>query len=122
MQMLMIIVESEAKEKVEAVLASRDGARGHAQGGAQGGAPRLAKGDAHEAPHRWIGYTEIPGVHGSGRTGPRLGSRAFPETSSILFAVVESEAVEGLVEGVRAAAGPRDGSVLMILWGVDRML
>lgn len=53
MQMLMIIVESTHKEKVEAALTD----------------------------HHVLGYTEIPTVYGVGQTGIRLGSRAFPESS-----------------------------------------
>jgi hypothetical protein len=65
MQMLMIIVESQHKAKVEATLSE----------------------------HRVVGYTEIPTVYGAGTTGMRLGSRAFPETSSIIFTVVKKEKV-----------------------------
>jgi hypothetical protein len=94
MLMLMAIVTSEARERVEAVLAE----------------------------HRVSGYTEIPAVHGTGRTGLRLGSRAFPETSSILFTVVERAKADELIDALRAAAGDSEGSIRLILWGVERML
>ena len=74
MQMLMIVVESTHKEKVEAALTE----------------------------HAVLGYTEIPTVYGAGRTGMRLGSRAFPETSSIIFTVVEKEKVDELLADIDA--------------------
>ena len=57
MKLLMIIVESKYKEELEVLLN-----RNHV-----------------------LGYTEIPQAHGVGTTGVRMGSRAFPDTSSIIF-------------------------------------
>ncbi len=94
MQMLMIVVESTHKEKVEVVLAE----------------------------HAVLGYTEIPTVYGSGRSGMRLGSRAFPETSSIIFTVVEREKVDELVAEIEAQCADCRARMRMIVWGVERML
>ncbi len=94
MQMLMIIVESTHKERLEATLSE----------------------------HRVLGYTEIPTVYGAGRTGMRLGSRAFPETSSIILTVVEKDKVDELLAAVDAECAECRNSMRMIVWGVDRML
>jgi uncharacterized protein YaaQ len=94
MQMLMIIVESRYKEKVEATLSE----------------------------HRVLGYTEIPTVYGTGSTGIRLGSRAFPETSSIIFTVVEKEKVDELLRAIDSSCSDCRKAMRMIVWNVDRML
>lgn len=94
MQMLMIIVQSEHKEKVEAAIAA----------------------------HQVHGYTEIPTVHGSGQTGLRLGSRAFPETSSVIFTVVEKEKVDELLAAIDASCADCRKAMRMIVWDVQRMI
>ena len=94
MQMLMIIVESRHKEKLEAALSER----------------------------RVMGYTEIPTVYGSGRTGMRLGSRAFPETSSIIFTVVEKGKVDELLAAIDGSCADCREAMRMIVWSVDRMI
>jgi hypothetical protein len=92
--MLMIVVESTHKDKVEAALTE----------------------------HRVLGYTEIPTVYGMGRTGIRLGSRAFPESSSIIFTVVEKEKVDELLAAIDATCADCRAAMRMIVWGVDRMI
>ncbi len=72
MKMLMIIVESHCREELE-VLLQRKGI---------------------------TGYTEIPGTHGIGASGVRMGSSAHPETSSIFFTVVEDDQAAGLKETI----------------------
>jgi hypothetical protein len=67
MKLLMIIVDSECREELEVLLGRRN-----------------------------IGYTEIPDAHGVGTTGVRMGSRAFPKTSSIIFSVLPDDEVETL--------------------------
>jgi hypothetical protein len=94
MQMLMIIAESEHREKIESAL-----------------------GDMHVR-----GYTEIPTVYGSGTHGPRLGSRAFPETSSIIFTVLDEERVPGLLKAIEGSCPDCREGMRMIVWKVDRML
>jgi len=52
--------------------------------------------EAHDA----HGFTEIPEVRGSGETGRRLGSRAYPGASSIVItAAPEPKAIE-LIEAL----------------------
>jgi hypothetical protein len=94
LQMLMIVVESTHKEKVETALTDR----------------------------RVLGYTEIPTVYGSGRTGMRLGSRAFPETSSIIFTVVEQGKVDELLAAIDSSCADCRQAMRMIVWNVDRMI
>ena len=93
MQMLMIIVESTHKEKLEAALSER----------------------------HVLGYTELPTVYGMGQTGMRLGSRAFPETSSIIFTVVEREKVDELLQAIDSSCAQCRQAMRMIVWGVERM-
>jgi hypothetical protein len=94
MQMLMVVVESTHREKLEAALAE----------------------------HAVLGYTEIPTVYGTGRTGMRLGSRAFPETSSIIFTVVEDGKADELLTDIEAQCADCREKMRMIVWGVERMV
>jgi len=94
MQMLMIVVESTHKEKVEAALGER----------------------------QVLGYTEIPTVYGVGQSGIRLGSRAFPETSSIIFTVVEKAKVDELLSAIDSQCSDCRQRMRMIIWNVDRMI
>jgi hypothetical protein len=94
MKMLMIVVESTHKEKVEVTLTE----------------------------HAVLGYTEVPTVYGMGRTGMRLGSRAFPETSSIIFSVVEKEKVDELLADIDAQCADCREKMRMIVWEIDRMV
>lgn len=93
-QMLMIIVDSTHKEQVEAALSE----------------------------HHVLGYTEIPTVYGAGRSGLRLGSRAFPETSSIIFTVIEQGKVDEMLRAIDASCADCRKAMRMIVWNVDRML
>ncbi len=64
MRLMMIVVDAELREEVEIL---------------------LRKAGAH-------GYTELGPAIGWGETGLRLGSGAFPETSTVLFSVLDPEA------------------------------
>ena len=94
MQMLMLIVKSEHKERVETALSE----------------------------HRVIGYTEIPTVYGLGSTGPRLGSRAFPETSSIILTACEKEKVDDLIAAIDESCAECRAAMRMIIWDIARMI
>ena len=76
MKLLMLIVDEEKKEELEVFL-NRAGV---------------------------LGYTEIPHAVGVGSTGPRLGSRAFPKTSAVIFTVIAGGGARG--------ARPRDQGLL----------
>lgn len=94
LQMLMMIVQSEHREKIESALAD----------------------------HRVVGYTEIPTVYGTGRTGPRLGSRAFPEESSIIFTVIDDANVRELLDAIDESCGECRAGMHTIVWKVERMI
>jgi hypothetical protein len=94
MRLLMIIVESRYKEKVAAALLEK----------------------------KIAGYTEIPTVYGMGETGLRLGSRAFPQSSSILFTVVEEEDIEPLLAAIDEFCGDCRQAMRLLVWTIDRML
>ncbi len=94
MQMMMIVVESSHKDRLEAALTER----------------------------HVLGYTEIPTVYGMGRSGMRLGSRAFPETSSIIMTVVEREKMDDLLAAIDASCAECRSRMRMIVWGVERMI
>jgi len=63
-----------------------------------------------------LGYTEIPNALGMGTTGPRLGSRAFPKTSAVIFTVLPAEALEPLVERLRSYCGACGERLKMLAW------
>ena len=71
MKLLMIIVDSECREELEVLFKK----------------------------HGVSGYSEIPNAHGVGVTGIRMGSSAYPKTSSIFFTVVEPDKIAPLKDG-----------------------
>lgn len=73
MKLLLVVVEGSHKEEIETLL-QKAGASG---------------------------YTEIPNALGVGMTGPRLGSRAFPKTSAVIFSALEDDALVRLREEIR---------------------
>lgn len=73
MKLLLAVVEGSHKEEIETLL-QKAGASG---------------------------YTEIPSALGVGMTGPRLGSRAFPKTSAVIFSAMEDDALVRLREEIR---------------------
>jgi|APFre7841882654_1041346.scaffolds.fasta_scaffold96444_3 hypothetical protein len=92
-KLLMLVVEESRKEEVEVFL-DRAGV---------------------------LGYTEIPHALGVGATGPRLGSRAFPKTSAIIFTVLEADALGRIVEGIRAFCGECGERLKMLSWDAEEM-
>jgi hypothetical protein len=82
-KLLLLIVPREVRDEVEAAL-------------------EIAAGS--------LGFTEVPGVYGEGRSGPRFGSRSAPGVSDLVFAVVPGERLaqaRGALEGVEARLGRR---------------
>ncbi len=94
MKMLMIIVESSCIEELE-VLLKKNGVEG---------------------------YTEIPKVHGVGESGPRLGSSAYPKTSSVVFTVVPKERVDQVLEDIRCYCDHCLQDMKVVVWGVESVL
>lgn len=93
-KLLMMIVEESKKEELE-VLLNRAGV---------------------------VGYTELAGAVGVGMTGPRLGSRAFPKTSAVIFTIIQAEAVAPLVEDIKAYCGECGERLRMLVWGVEEVV
>jgi hypothetical protein len=94
MKLLMIIVESKYKEELE-VLLRRNGVEA---------------------------YTEIPQVHGVGETGVRMGSRAHPTTSSVIFTVMAEDKVMKLRNDIEAYCEACMKRMKMIVWGVEEII
>ncbi len=94
MKLLMIVIDSECREELE-VLFKKVGVSG---------------------------YTEIPEVHGVGETGIRMGSGAFPATSSLFFTVVDAEKVQELKETLNSFCGAYGRHFKMIQWGVEEIV
>jgi len=47
--------------------------------------------------HGVHGYTQIPMVHGSGITGKRMETRAWPGSGCLLFALIDNEKIAKLI-------------------------
>ena len=94
MKLLMLIVDADHKEQLEAFL-NRAGV---------------------------VGYTEVPRTLGVGATGPRLGSRAFPKTSAIIFTVLSAEALDQLSADIKAYCSDCGERLKMIVWGVEEVV
>ena len=69
-----------------------------------------------------VGYTEIPHAVGVGATGPRLGSRAFPRTSAVIFTVVEDGAAVGVVRELKAYCGECGEQLKAFVWPVEEAM
>ncbi len=94
MKLLMIIVDSSCKEELEVLLVRHDAA----------------------------GYTEIPNAHGVGATGIRMGSGAFPKTSSIFFTVLNDDQIKAIRADIGAYCKACDKDMKMIVWGVEEIV
>jgi hypothetical protein len=84
MKLLMILVDADHAADVERLL------------------------EASEVP----GYTELPSALGKGRTGRKLGTRAFPGSSTIYFVALPDGECHGLCDELRRlreAKGPEEG-------------
>jgi hypothetical protein len=94
MKLLMIIVDSECREELEVLFKH----------------------------HGVTGYSEIPNAHGVGESGIRMGSSAYPRTSSIFFTVVDPDKVGPLKEGLCAYCDSCDRNMKMIQWSVEEIV
>jgi nitrogen regulatory protein PII len=93
MKMLMMVVEASMREELEVVLE-------------QAGLP---------------GYTEIPRAAGRGETGPRLGSRTFPRTSTVVFTFVPDDQVEPLRGKLREFCAHCGERLRLVAWDAEEM-
>ena len=94
MKLLMIIIDSSLKEELE-VLLQRNAV---------------------------LGYTEIPQVHGVGETGIRMGSGAFPKTSSVFFSVLPADQVGKLKADIESYCEACLKKMKMIVWSVEEII
>jgi len=60
--------------------------------------------------HHLEGYTELSDVRGSGTTGKRLGTRAYPGSSCMVFVVAEGSKAEELIEALEGFCGRCSGA------------
>ena len=74
MKLLMIVVDANHHEDVEKIL------------------------DKHQVP----GFSELPNVLGKGQTGRKLGSRAFPGSSTLYFTAVDGDLCHPLCDDLKA--------------------
>ncbi len=94
MKLLMIIVDSSCKEELEVLFR-----RSHV-----------------------TGYTELPNAHGVGSSGIRMGSRAFPKTSSVLFTVLPDDKVEALREDIKAYCEACERNMKMYVLAAEEVM
>lgn len=93
MKMVMIVIDETKREELEVFL-NRAGAQG---------------------------YTEISHAAGVGATGPRLGSRAFPKTSAVVFTVLDEKALSALRAGVDEFCATCGEKLKMYAWDVEKV-
>ena len=67
------------------------------------------------------GYTEISHAAGVGTSGPRLGSRAFPRTSAVVFSVLDEQALTTLRAGVDEFCATCGEQLRMFAWDVEEL-
>ena len=68
------------------------------------------------------GWTEIPGAHGMGTTGPRLGSAAFPKTSAVVVTLVDDEEAPRIAAELRSYCSECGERIRMVAWGAEALL
>lgn len=94
MKLLMMIIDEARKEELE-VLLQRAGVEG---------------------------FTEIPHAFGLGTTGQRLGSRAYPKTSAIIFTLIDEARVEALREQIHAYCSDCGEKLKMFVWAAEEVM
>lgn len=68
------------------------------------------------------GFTELSRASGLGQTGPRLGSRAFPRTSAVIFSIVGDDALAGLATKLRNFCADCGERLRMVAWDVEELI
>ncbi len=67
------------------------------------------------------GFTEIQHAVGVGARGPRLGSRAFPRTSAVVFTFIPDEALGPLREKLREFCASCGERLRLVAWDAEEM-
>ena len=91
MKMLMIIIDEAKKEELQIFL-ERSGVHG---------------------------YTELSHAAGMGESGPRLGSRAYPRTSAVVFSALDEAALKRLTAGVDEFCATCGEQLRMVAWDAE---
>jgi len=65
------------------------------------------------------GYSEIPTVLGKGATGRKLGTRAFPGSSTVYLVAIDDTCREPLAERLRALRSERGPSEGLKVFALD---
>ncbi len=75
--------------------------------------------DAHEV----HGYTEIPAVLGSGTTGRHMGTRAFPGTTAVILAAVDTAKADEVLASLEelSKSCTKDEGMRVLVLPVERM-
>ncbi len=95
MKMVMIITESQYKEELEVLLAQ----------------------------HGIHGFTEFPEVHGKGKSGLRMGSGAYPKTSTVILTVVPKDKIGALKNDIECLCDEACMSrTRMVTWDAEVVL
>jgi len=68
------------------------------------------------------GFTELSRAAGRGTTGPRLGSRAFPRTSAVVFSILADGELDALAERIRKFCADCKERLKMVAWEVEELL
>ncbi len=68
------------------------------------------------------GFTEIPNAAGTGATGPRLGSGAFPKTSAVVFTLLEEPQLAALTRKIREYCADCGERLRLVVWGVEQVI
>jgi hypothetical protein len=74
------------------------------------------------------GFTEVPRVFGTGESGKRFGTHAFPGHDTMLFTVLPSEMVDPLMNHIAefkaglTERAKRHGGIKAFVLSVDRMI
>ena len=93
MKMLMIVIDEDKREELEVFLA-RSGVEA---------------------------FTEVSHASGVGASGPRMGSRAFPRTSAVVFTVLDQGALDSVRAGVEEFCATCGERLKMFAWDVETL-
>lgn len=95
MKLLMLIVDGSRKEELEVFLSHAEGV---------------------------VGFTELPNAIGVGTSGLRLGSRAFPATSAVIFTVVAAQSSDRLAAALKEHCRECGERLKVFSWAVEEVM
>jgi hypothetical protein len=71
---------------------------------------------------RKVGYTVIPESHGVGTTGVRMGSSAYPKTSSVFFTILTDDEVDEIKAEVQSYCEACERKMKLFVWAAEEIL